>query len=434
MASLAKDGSGWRILFVCPTSGKRRTIRTGKCAKKSAETARNMIERLIEAKVLGTGNDQVIAQWLSSIDGKLRERLVKAGLAEAVDNATLGDFLDSYIDQRRKRGDLEGSTLTVWSHAKRNLVEFFGADRNLRKITQYDAEEWDAWLAHDQELAENTIRKRVQLVKSLFNVALRRKLIAENPFAVLASTVRPATERQHFIPRETVTLLLDQCHTLEYRLLLLFARYIGVRMPSEIVPLRWTDVNWENLTVVITSPKTKRHRGGDKRVCPIFPEVLPTLQQAWHSVDEGAIFVFPSIRSGAKNLRTWLQRAILQSGLQPWPRLWQNFRATRATELADQFPSHVAAAWLGHTEQIADAHYRQVTGEHLERATRQPTGAMPTGKKLAQKPAHSPQVTVNQGSSRGVAATLFPRVGTPWGGMITTLVAEEGLEPPTRGL
>ena len=43
-------------------------------------------------------------------------------------------------------------------------------------------------------------------------------------------------------------------------------------------------------------------------------------------------------------------------------------RASRATELADFFPSHVCAAWLGHTEKIADAFYRQVTDEHFTRA------------------------------------------------------------------
>ncbi len=183
---------------------------------------------------------------------------------------------------------------------------------------------------------------------------------------------------------------------------------MGVRIPSEIHPLKWGDVNWETMQVTITSPKTKRHRGGDKRICPIFPEVLPFLQQAWEAALEGEVWVFPSIRSGKKNLRTWLERAILRAGLQPWPRLWQNFRATRATELADKYPSHVAAAWLGHTERIADGHYRQVTADHRERATTEPTGAMPgqgnhPKEKLAQNPAHSPHFSANQGSSRKAA-------------------------------
>ncbi len=125
----------------------------------------------------------------------------------------------------------------------------------------------------------------------------RRKLIAEDPFAGLASSVVPAKEKQFFIPRETVTTLLDQCHGPEYRLLLIFARYMGVRIPSEIVPLKWSDVDWANSRLVITSPKTKRHKGGGKRVCPIFPEVQQALQEAWDAAPEGAVHVFPSIRS-----------------------------------------------------------------------------------------------------------------------------------------
>ena len=62
MASSSKDGNGWRILFVCPTLGKRRTCRTGRCAKKNAETARNMVERLIETRMMGTVIDGQTAE------------------------------------------------------------------------------------------------------------------------------------------------------------------------------------------------------------------------------------------------------------------------------------------------------------------------------------------------------------------------------------
>ena len=50
------------------------------------------------------------------------------------------------------------------------------------------------------------------------------------------------------------------------------------------------------------------------------------------------------------------------------PKAFNNLRASRATELAEQFPGHVAAKWLGHTEEIANAHYRQVLPVHFEKA------------------------------------------------------------------
>jgi len=75
------------------------------------------------------------------------------------------------------------------------------------------------------------------------------------------------------------------------------------------------------------------------------------------------------------NMRTQLQRIIAKSGLEVWPRLFANLRASRATELAAQHPGHVAAAWLGHSTIVANKHYWQVTEVDFERATRPETAS-----------------------------------------------------------
>ena len=49
-------------------------------------------------------------------------------------------------------------------------------------------------------------------------------------------------------------------------------------------------------------------------------------------------------------------------------KLWQNLRASCATDLADEFPEHVLTKWLGNTPKIAKEHYLQVTDEHWRRA------------------------------------------------------------------
>ena len=56
---------------------------------------------------------------------------------------------------------------------------------------------------------------------------------------------------------------------------------------------------------------------------------------------------------------------VLEAGVSPWPRLFQNLRASRETELADRFPSHVVAGWIGHSMRVAEEHYLQITPEHL---------------------------------------------------------------------
>lgn len=61
---------------------------------------------------------------------------------------------------------------------------------------------------------------------------------------------------------------------------------------------------------------------------------------------------------------------VKKSGLTPWPRLWQNLRASRQTELTEQFPAHVVSAWLGNAERIAAQHYLQVLDTHFQKAAR----------------------------------------------------------------
>ena len=73
-------------------------------------------------------------------------------------------------------------------------------------------------------------------------------------------------------------------------------------------------------------------------------------------------------RNSNTNLRTQLQRIIAKAGLKSWPKLWQNLRATRETELAETYPMHVVCAWIGDTQAVAQKHYLQVTDEHYEAA------------------------------------------------------------------
>ena len=77
-------------------------------------------------------------------------------------------------------------------------------------------------------------------------------------------------------------------------------------------------------------------------------------------------------RDGWKNcnLSTTFKKIVRRAGLESWPKLFHNLRASRATELVRMFPSHVVAAWLGHTETIADKHYRKVTADDCTRRCR----------------------------------------------------------------
>ncbi len=155
----------------------------------------------------------------------------------------------------------------------------------------------------------------------------------------------------------------------EWKLIFALARFGGLRTPSETLLLRWADVDWERGRLLIRSPKTEHHEGKDSRLVPIFPELRPYLEAAWDIAADGAEFVIVQRRDSNVNLRTQLQRIIAKAGLTEWPKLFQNLRATRETELAETYPLHVVTAWLGNSQLIAAKHYLQVTDEHFAKAT-----------------------------------------------------------------
>jgi hypothetical protein len=86
--------------------------------------------------------------------------------------------------------------------------------------------------------------------------------------------------------------------------------------------------------------------------------------------------VITRYRDTNANLRPQMLRIMRRAGVEPWQRLFHNLRASRQTELADQFPSHVVADWLGNSQAIADRHYLQTTEAHFRRACSEPTGAL----------------------------------------------------------
>ena len=65
------------------------------------------------------------------------------------------------------------------------------------------------------------------------------------------------------------------CPDAEWRLIVALARFGGIRIPSELVTLKWSDINWEEEKITIHSSKTEHHQGKGTRIIPLFPEIRP---------------------------------------------------------------------------------------------------------------------------------------------------------------
>ena len=186
---------------------------------------------------------------------------------------------------------------------------------------------------------------------------------------------------------------------LEFQAIMALARFGGLRCPSEIVPMQWSQVAWDRQEVLVLSPKTARHEHQDRRVVPLFPELHDALAPLWAEAIEGEPFLFPTHQITGAALTSRLESACRAAGVPLWPKPFQNMRATRETELIDAFPVPTVAAWLGHSPEIALKHYIQIVKEHHARAVLRPPQAPdretqnPKFRSVPQRPGPGPHGT-----------------------------------------
>ncbi len=379
MASISTDKNGNHRIVFSLAPRKRKAIYLGDMPMTDVKEIRAKVKALVAEQLSKSERAPAVARWVGEIPDWLANKLVKVGLIaprqkRQEDATNLGDFIDTYLASRT---DIKPRTRINLLQVRKNLVSFFGEDKPLADITPGAADEWQIWmLTRKKPLGENTVRRHCGRAKQLFRAALRRRIIAENPFSDMRDCLVKANKsREHFISREVADQVLATCPDNEWKLIFALARFGGLRTPSETLLLRWDDVDWERGRMLIRSPKTEHHEGKDSRLVPIFPELRPYLEAASNEAADGAEFVVVRYRDGNVNLRTQLLRIIAKAGLTPWPKLFQNLRSTRETELAETYPLHVVTAWLGNSQLIAAKHYLQVTDEHFSKATRNPTRA-----------------------------------------------------------
>lgn len=382
MASLIQcPGGRWRIEFT-GADRKRKTLRIGKRTRRAAELIRAHVEHLVGSAIWGRALPPDTSAWAQqSVDRILRPRLERLGLIEQRSEArqarvVLGELVDVVM---RSRSDVCERTHTNWRLVKANLVAYFGARCDIASITAGAAQDFKAWLhtaakrigvKTDQPagLSRNTVGRRLNICIQIFDSAIGRELVQKNPFRGLGMAVKANPARRFYVTPEIAARVLEACPTLQWKLLFALARYAGLRTPSESLALRWSGIDFARSRMIVPCIKTSRLEGRAERVVPIAPELMPLLTAAHAEAAAGDDRVLTLRNSSTANLRTGMHKIIRRAGFPVWPKIFQNCRASRATEWAAEHPQHVAAAWAGHSVEIAESHYWGARDSDFDRA------------------------------------------------------------------
>lgn len=447
MASVSTAKNETRRVFFVGLDRKRRAVHLGKVSERFADTVAHHIEHILASASLGEAYPVKTATWLADLADNVYGKLQSVGLvlprsakgAGAV--IRVGTYVDAYA---ARRTDMKPSSRLVLGHVVRNIKAYFGTDRDLATITAGECDDFQRWLATEcrqrgksdakaRGLAPATIAKRLQWCTAIFRDAVRRKLITENPFSDLKQPKGSNADRQEYVPAETIEHLIDTIPDHEWKLLLAFARYLGLRVPSEPFSLTWDAVDWERGRIKVRSPKTEVH-GKSFRMVPILPQVRPHLERCFAEAPEGSVWVLERLRSresareaelgywGNVNLRQQFLRVLEREGIKPWPRLFHNLRSSAQTDLAGRFPIHVVCDWLGNSKAIAQEHYLQTTDEHFAAA------------QVVLETTQNPTQPASEWT-RMVPSRATPKQETPEKtGVSEKQMAVVGLEPTTHGL
>lgn len=194
------------------------------------------------------------------------------------------------------------------------------------------------------------------------------------PAAYISEATRlPSDENEDrlaYVPTSVVDEIIDVAPDAEWRLLIALARYGGLRIPSEIQRMTWEHIDFANGRMTVHAPKTEHHRGKGKRVCPIFPELRPYLEDM-AEIAKGkpaTSFVLPNIRK-ISNPSTRFHDLVSLAGYESWERIFQNLRASRATDLLQAgHPIKTVSKWVGNSPEVLKAHYAQVTDSDFQKA------------------------------------------------------------------
>jgi integrase len=367
MASLTKheQTQAWRILFA-DKSRTRRAVYLGKLAKRRAEEIKRRIEELVELSITNAAKPTDLARWVAGLDDKLASKLAKVNLIdtrEARPKTGLRAAWDAHIQRMADEGTKQG-TLLNWHCTANSVVEFCGANTELGDVTKARAQAYQAWLKRDG-LAAPTIHKYLQRARKLFAVALKNKLVSENPFDEVRQKIGRIDHRRTFVSGKDALLCMEHAPNEVWRIMIALSRFGGLRCPSETFSLRWEHIDWKELAITVVSPKSA-HTTKAERCLPMFAELKRHLERYRDCVPSSDGYLIPweyrkraSGENGWRNanLRTTMLKIIKKAGLQPWPKPFHNLRASCQQEVATEHGLENAARWLGNDAVIAQRHY-----------------------------------------------------------------------------
>jgi integrase len=367
MATLTVDKSGKTAGYTIQwyDGDRRRTLYLGgrRYNRKTAERIKEVIETLVYHRWNGTTVlDKATAHWLKSASDHIRSKLEKAGLIVVTAPKTCQMLWDTYL---KHKTDVKASTVRAYQSCRTVFFNTFSPDESIEKITPDRLLEWKVALL--SEYADASVAGYLKSVKAIFSWAVEQEWLTKNPMARIPRGSFINRDKDRIITMEEYTKLLNACPNQEWRTIIALARIGGLRCPSELKRLRWSDINWAENRFIVRSPKTERYEGHRERVVPLFPELRTELDRLLRDKTDGE-FVVVQYQKTNWVLGEPFQAIARLAGLGTIIRPFDNMRMSRSNEVRTRWGESKERLWIGHSSQVMREHYLVLSDEEFAEA------------------------------------------------------------------
>ncbi len=258
------------------------------------------------------------------------------------------------------------------------LVRFFG-DKDIKKIDGDLLEKYKVvrigGLKGWSRVELSTVHRQLSTARALFNIAIQKKWLNENPFKGRPDLIQTNAET----PSEVATRAMSEAeaqrvlraldtperrHTLP---IFIAVMDTGVRKGSLLNSLCWKDINFELELIIVTAYKGK---GKIKKQWPVpmtarlKKELLKLQLQRKNNHPEALVFEEAKI-----NLRRLWTAAYAEANVPKGTRMFYSVRHAFATEMANNgMPMPALARLLGHSSIDMTFRYYNLDQETLDKA------------------------------------------------------------------
>jgi integrase len=360
---------GWELQYRDEHSRKKTITLSGrKYKERIVLQLKDAVEVLVDKRLNNDPRqDPTVKTWVENAPPEIQGKLTKVGLYHLPLKRTVKELWVTFMDKHEFKTE---STHITFRSAMTRFFTFFQPSELLGTLTKERMEEWKEFLLAEG-YAKATVAGTIRKTKTVFNWAKKQKWIIESPLAGFAegSSRNPAKDR--VITMEEYHKLLAACPDQEWRVIIALARIGGLR-PCEIMVLRWSDIGIgkDKNRFHVFSPKLNPHENLRDREVPLFPLLAEELNKL-RSIpgNESQEYVINRY-SDRKRLSVAhpFSKIAQRAGLGKIVRPFDNMRASRATEICNDYDAKKESIWLGHSEKIAMKCYLMVTDDDYAKA------------------------------------------------------------------